>query len=259
MSANRPSQLDVLPQKERRGSRARCLLLTEGSVAEVAQRLTDVAAPFASIDPARHVWLPQGFSNPREAKLGDEAALLSGTKRETLTAWWLAVRTNANTPNWDIVSTCTINGQEGLLLVEAKAHAAELHKGGKPKGRAENDASIGSAIAQASAALKQVVPDWALSAATCYQLCNRFAWAWKLAMLGTPVLLVYLGFLHAEEMRDQGAPLTDQDDWERLVRNHGRGLVPNDAWERPLDIAGTPFQAIIRSVEIELAVGGTRG
>ncbi len=37
-----------------------------------------------------------------------------------------------------------------------------------------------------------------------YQLCNRVAWAWKLADLGVPGVLVFLGFLNATEMRDQG-------------------------------------------------------
>ena len=39
-----------------------------------------------------------------------------------------------------------------------------------------------------------------------YSLCNRVAWAWKLAQLGVPVVWVYLGFLNATEMLDQGQP-----------------------------------------------------
>ena len=35
--------------------------------------------------------------------------------------WWLAVASNnTRTPNWDIVTTCTIEGKPGIVLIEAK-------------------------------------------------------------------------------------------------------------------------------------------
>jgi hypothetical protein len=103
--------------------------------------------------------MPRGSAEPNEAKLGEALAFLSDGHREAITAWWLAVRKRANTPNWDIASTATINGKEGLLLVEAKAHAAEIKMEGKAaKGRAENHAQIEAAIREASAALNRVLP-----------------------------------------------------------------------------------------------------
>ena len=60
------------------------------------------------------------------------------------------------TPNWDITSTCTVRGEPGLLLVEAKAHAVALDLRGKRLNRAaslnsqENHKQIGWAIAEAS-------------------------------------------------------------------------------------------------------------
>jgi hypothetical protein len=32
-----------------------------------------------------------------------------------------------------------------------------------------------------------------------YQMSNRFAWSWKLASVGVPVVLVYLGFVGAAD------------------------------------------------------------
>jgi hypothetical protein len=116
----------TLPERERRGSRARCVLLTHGSDEAVACRLSSLAATYAVVDPERHQWMPHGFAAPEEAKLGDALPILSEQRREAITAWWLAVRGHANTPNWDIASTATIGGADGLLLVEAKAHAAEV-------------------------------------------------------------------------------------------------------------------------------------
>jgi hypothetical protein len=180
---------------------------------------------------------------------------LSSEQREAVTAWWLAVRGHPNTPNWDIASTATINGIKGLLLVEAKAHGAELRSDGKAnEGRQENHARIQAACRDASAALNGVRPGWALSTERNYQLCNRFAWAWKLASLGIPVVLIYLGFLRAEEMRDLGLPFVDGDQWERLVRDHSKGVVPADVWDSPTLVNGTPVYAKICSLEVPLHI-----
>jgi crotonobetainyl-CoA:carnitine CoA-transferase CaiB-like acyl-CoA transferase len=34
------------------------------------------------------------------------------------------------------------------------------------------------------------LPGWSLSVDSHYQICNRFAWAWKIASLGVPVVLI---------------------------------------------------------------------
>jgi hypothetical protein len=247
--------LATLPERQRRGSRARCVLLTSGSDEEVAGRLSDLASPFATVDPRRDRWMPRGFADPAEAKLGEALSLLSSDRREAITCWWLAVREHANTPNWDIASTATINGTQGLVLVEAKAHEAEIKTDGKAnKGRPENHARIEAACRDASAALNVILPGWALSVDRNYQLCNRFAWAWKLASLGVPVVLVYLGFLRTEEMRDQGLPLSDSDQWEHLVRGHSEGIVPATIWDAPIFVDGVPLHAKIHSVEMPLKI-----
>jgi hypothetical protein len=45
--------------RDHRGSRVRCLLLTNGTKSEVAARLTDLTAGWAVVDPDRHHWLPR--------------------------------------------------------------------------------------------------------------------------------------------------------------------------------------------------------
>ena len=122
------------------------------------------------------------------------------------------------TPNWDIASTCTIKGQRGLLLVEAKAHSAELGEsdscGSRNRGNHER---IRWAITEAAAGLQTATgSSWILSPDGHYQLSNRFAWSWKLASLGIPVVLLYLGFLNAEEMTDRGQVFGSAGQWEGL-------------------------------------------
>lgn len=221
----------------------------------VAERLTQLVQPFAVVDPARHTWMPRGLAAPAEAKLGEAPRLLSAEHRELLTAWWLAVRPHANTPNWDVAAMATIAGREGLVLVEAKAHSRELKKQGQSTGNQKNRERIRAAIGEADRALNGLSGGWALSCDSHYQLANRFAWSWKLASLGIPVVLVYLGFLNAEEMRD-GKPFASAAEWDDAVRSHGRGIVPEDAWERPIDINGTPLLPLIRSLELPLALPG---
>jgi hypothetical protein len=241
-----------LPRNRRRGSFPRCLLLTQGDAPAVAGRLTSLASPHAIVDPTRHVWMPKGLLAFEEAKLGETPGFLSDEHRTTVTNWWLAVRERANTPNWDLAATATIEGRQGLVLVEAKAHAGELKADGKKPGNADNDARIAAAIAQANDALNGVLPGWNISARSHYQLANRFAWAWKLASLGVPVVLIYLGFLDAREMQDQGAPLADADDWSRVLHAHADTTVPASAWGRGLDVGGTPLIALIRSTRVVL-------
>jgi hypothetical protein len=248
-----------LSLRERRGSRLRCLLQTSGARQEVAGRLTALAAPWAVTDPDLHQWLPNGLEDRAEAKLGETPGLLSQEHRKVVTDWWLTVPDGANTPNWDIASTATIDGSKGLILVEAKAHVAELKDDGKAQGgNAENHEKIGRAISAASKALNEVRPGWVLSRGSHYQLANRFAWSWKITSLGVPVVLVYLGFLNAEEMRDQGAQFSDGQAWEQFVKQHAAGTVPEAAWSDALMIGSTPLRALIRSIRLGIPIGMRR-
>lgn len=250
-----------LGSKEQRGSKPRCHWMTEGSREVVSSRLTAMVAPWAQVS-AHDRWMPVGFDRIEEAQLDKAANLLEPTVRFGLARWWLPVgKEYARTPNFDIASTCTINGRRGLLLVEAKAHAEELHKESagrlvdqdSSEERKASHGSIGKAIAEANLNLKATTNlPWGISRDTHYQLSNRFAWSWKLALEGVPVVLVYLGFIRADEMADKGAVLADGNMWEHLVRTHSHGVVPVEAWEHPWVISGTTLTPLVRSVECPL-------
>lgn len=252
------------------GSRARCVQLTQGSPEVVAANLAKLTNGLAEIDPHRDFWMPRN-GQLLEARLRTAYKLLSEEKRSTLTRWWLAVPERANTPNWDIASTAKIDGVKGLLLVEAKAYTSELAKSGKPhwrraKGLDDNEAArsreahernaaqIQEACRQASAALNDILPgDWNLSTKSHYQLRNRFAWSWKLASLGVPVVLVYLGFLNANEMTPPGNTFSSLEDWKACMETHAAGTVPNKAWGATLKI-NAAMRALLCVREVELPV-----
>ena len=233
-----------LQVKSQRGSKPRCHLFTDGSRAEVADRLSGLVQPYGSISRSCS-WLPDGFVRTDEVQLQNSNPFVTDEVSSELKAWWLGSRKGSG-PSWDLVSQCVVgsgNGaRKGILLVEAKAHRKELKnktdgkklRAGASCGRYRNHVRIGKAIEEANAGLGVLTNDrsWALSRDSCYQMANRFAWAWKLVNLGVPVILVYLGFLDAAEMSDKSDPFSDRSDWVECVKTHAKDRVPEEVWER---------------------------
>ena len=245
-------------ERDFKGSRLRCLLATHIPRPKVSEFLSSLAQPHATVS-ATDRYAPSGFLQPDEAKLGETPGFLCAGDREAITDWWLAVRRGANTPNWDIASTCMIGNRKGLLLVEAKAHAEELLPGEccGAKNKANRD-RIHGAIAEAEGRLNAVTDPlgwrWRLSPDSHYQLSNRFAWTWKLAAIGVPVVLVYLGFLNAAD--ELGTPFADYDQWRACLLEYSKGRVPERAWGTTVQVNGTPFTALIRSADVKIVAGG---
>ena len=251
-----------LKRNQQTGSKPRCHLLTHGSNEQVAGRLTQLIDGWGSVNPDDH-WMPLGFKDSGEAQLHDAPHLVDAIGRQALKSWWFAAPGGAQmTLNWDIASTCTIEGVEdrkGLLLIEAKAHDTELIK--EEAGRAmkapvttnsrRNHERIGSCIRDASLALTgETKLPWALSRDWNYQMSNRFTWSWKLTEVGVPVILVYLGFLGSEEMRKPDTrPFADEAEWDALVRSHSEPLFPAEVWNRKWTLHGQAFIPLIRSIE----------
>jgi len=266
--------VEALPANRRRGSFPRCLLFMHGERPQVAARLERLIDLREVTVGAEDVWMPRGIPQMQtdgtwdttateEAKLGEASDFLGPAQREAVTNWWLAFPGPANTPNWDIASTCSVSGERGLILVEAKAHDAELIKESigksRSKQRSENSEAnherIGEAIRSACVGLENVTSlPWRISRDTHYQMSNRFAWAWKVTTLGLPVVLVYVGFLRAEEMRDKGRSFADHAEWARIVEAHSSPLFPTEVWGRQWTIRGQSFFPLIRSCQQPLAV-----
>jgi hypothetical protein len=238
-------------EREFRGSRLRCLLLTSQEPAEIAKFLSNLVAPHAKVDPAAQ-WAPRGLCEPDEAKLGETAGFLSEKDRQMITDWWLAMPGRANTPNWDLVSSCLIGDRKGLILVEAKAHESELGDDHCGATNQQNFKSIQAALGQATKAWNELLSGFALSVDSHYQLSNRFAFAWKVAELGTPVVLVYLGFLNAHEMGISCRLLKSDEQWRACVLKKSAGLVPEQVWDKTFQVNGTPLTVLIRSAVVTI-------
>ena len=246
------SPLDKLRRNQRKGSKPRCHWLTHGAPGQVANRLNKLAEPWGFVSSDDH-WMPQGYDEIEEAQLHRAPKLLPLRNCKTLGEWWLEVQSNdSQTPNWDIASTCTVDGRKGMLLVEAKAHTQELKVRDPVAGHLRNRTRIAKCIEETNAELAdQTGLNWKLSHDHRYQMANRFAWSRKLADLGYPVILVYLGFLKAEEMRKgrNQTPFDSHDEWKSLVEAHSEPLFPAGVWDHQWIIHGQPFVPRICSIK----------
>lgn len=250
--------------KDCKGSRPRCVLVTEGSCEEVAARLTKIVCVNDMIVSPDDEWMPRGkpvrqndgrwdTRQSYEFTFSDPSYLASNAVSRKLLDWWLIVPRDdgrsRKTPTWDIASTCTIRGKRGLLLVEAKAHKNELKDPDKSGSREPNRSQIGEAIQEANRGLEAAAGgSWKLAIDDRYQLSNRFAWSWKLASLGVPVVLVYLGFLSATEMASpQSSLFRSGDEWEHAVKSYSDEIVPGTSWGKWIDVGDTPLLPVIRT------------
>ena len=256
--------------KDSRGSRPRCVLLVDGGREEVAGRLTRLVGVDGVTVTGDDEWKPYGkpvqngdgswdTTPADEVELDKPTDLLPQPIRESLRDWWLAVYMNdPKTPNWDIASTCTVEGKKGLLLVEAKAHWKELDRSSKGKrlekpasdGTLKNHEKIGAAIEEAAGGLRSATGgSWRIARDSHYQLSNRFAWSWKLASLGVPVVLVYLGFLYATDIAKGGNLFHSEAHWERVMKGHCEGVIDNGCWGKWIDVNGAPLIPLIRALD----------
>ena len=201
--------------------------------------------------------MPRGHSYPREARLENwrPSGVGSDGVWTELDAWWLAASRGASTPNWDFAARVTIDGTPGLVLVEAKANVPELSAGGvktaatTSAGSVANDVQIRAALAQASLGLARYAPATNLSADHAYQLSNRVAFAWKLASMGIPTVLLYLGFTGDRNIADVGEPLRDDAHWATLVADYADSIGVKSLFERRLDFAA-PMWALVRTLPV---------
>jgi hypothetical protein len=151
---------------------------------------------------------------------------------DSLRSWWLpasALKKNARTPVWDLISTCSILGRQGLLLVEAKAREGELDWKAKPleaKGTEPSKAAHDHATAAVGNISHKLASLYGakviLDTEPHHELTDRLAWAAFLASQGIPVALLYLGFTG-----DSTTPgfLKDDAHWQRLMGAYMLGKV----------------------------------
>lgn len=168
--------------------------------------------------------------------------------------WWLKGR--GTRPTWDLICQIEVQDKHGLLLVEAKAHEGEFDWKGKrlppsaSVGSENNLAQISGCIQEANAALNRACDGpFNLSVGSHYQLANRMAYLWKLANLGLPVVLLYLGFLGDSYFASDY--FRDDAHWQRAMGGYLQGVVVQRFAERVWTLdGGGSMQMLIRSLPV---------
>jgi hypothetical protein len=236
------------------GSRMHVLDWVEGLAGPFRDGLNSlIATTGAKVLPSAK-WMPYSSTEigRREARLMMDDGLLDEVRQGALRAWWLAgADPRGNEPAWDLAATAVWpDGREGLILVDATAHASELSAVGKevpprdaPR-RRENHESIGDAIAEARAALGGAAAGINISRDRHYHLSSRIAFAWKLARLGTPVVLVSLGFIGDHGMAGH---LTSETHWRHVFETHCRDVLPPALLDRELSCGAASFWPLVRA------------
>jgi hypothetical protein len=239
-----------------RGSRKHVLDWT--SQPEFCVELLTLVAPVRVSISAGSRWMPNGYRAIEEARLDTfgPSLLPESDVWATLRRWWLVHGRGANTPNWDIAVGCEVEGRPGLVLVEAKANVPELGVGGKPLDAsasgpsADNHQQIGRAITEACVALRSISAITAISRDSHYQLSNRIAFSWKLASLGIPTVLVYLGFLGDEGIADAGEPFRNASHWHNAFAEYAHAVAPAALFERRIECGAAPTWFLVRSKQV---------
>lgn len=140
--------------------------------------------------------------------------------------------------------------------MEAKAHEGEFDWNGKrlsencSKNSLENHEQIGLAIKEASGSLDSVIKGVKISRGSHYQLANRIAYSWKLASMGIPVLLVYLGFTGDKGIADIGQPFRGSEHWKADMGKYTRGILPQGFFDRWLPCDQSQMCMIVRSKRV---------
>lgn len=239
---------------EPKGSK-RCMLELIDSpdfISNINVLMKDVGAYISNTDS----WLPKGYHNGKEGELKDFLKEHFNPQLATdIKKWWL--HNNGRTPNWDLIATCTINGERGILLVEAKAHVDELKKESKGKlynintkseGTKENHKQIALAIEEAKNEINKKIGGIAISRDSCYQLSNRIAHSWWLANNGIPVVLLYLGFLKCKDMNNGKNHLFNKDeDWQMCFKEHVNQIGAEVLINEKVNCGESSFVMICRS------------
>jgi hypothetical protein len=129
--------------------------------------------------------------------------------------------------NWDAIGKAEIDGEESWLLVEAKAHSAEIHSRGTTASEDGGRPMIRNAFKQTLLALGHNETDAAMLAERWltgyYQHANRLATLHFLTTNGIPARLVFVYFCGDRHPDGKDCPAT-ADEWNPTLDEVHAGL-----------------------------------
>lgn len=205
------------------------------------------------------VWYPKNSNEPNEVQLCTflknhylkYGKSVSNSVGDQIKKWW---KPNIGSePTWDFISTCRISGEQGILLIEAKAHKDEFDESKKSLSKSaskdsnDNHVRITEAIKEAKNSIYEHNGlKLNISVDNCYQLSNRIAHAWWLANNGIPTVLVYLGFLNDPDMKNH---FTDKNNWESEFINYSKNVGVDKMIGQEIKTSKASFELLSLSID----------
>jgi hypothetical protein len=125
------------------------------------------------------------------------------------------------------------------------AHVRDEQKRSK-----DNHERIAAAVAEASSDLQTKAPGILLSRNYNYQLSNRIAFAWKLASMGVPTALIYLGFIGDENIATDPHRLVVPSDWQSAFDFHSVRSFPAAYQGHRIDCGAASFWLLVRNLSV---------
>lgn len=113
---------------------------------------------------------------------------------ECISKWW-----PSRSPVWDFICKANLNGEEGLILLEAKSHKGETKKARKPAPDPKNVFDLEQATMnhqRIEENINKEINELGGVYSGYYQIANRVSFAIKARkVLKKPVLLVFIGYI----------------------------------------------------------------
>lgn len=178
-----------MSKSETHGSQYRLLTIIESG------ELTELIESIAGVTVIANTGVPKSKGTPAEKSLESyirENNLITESKQECFDKWWIEHR--GKRPTWDYVCEAKIDGQDGLILVEAKAQKSECGKKKKVLSKDANVYQKGNHD-HIENAIETEISSLCGQYSGYYQIANRIAYANRIRELGIPVILIFLGFL----------------------------------------------------------------
>jgi hypothetical protein len=100
-------------------------------------------------------------------------------------------------------------------------------------------------------ALQRIAPEISLSRDYCYQFANRIAFAWKIASMGVPVAMIYLGFIgDAGIISGIDDFFNDTSEWRKSFAEHTARCFPSSMYDREINCGAASFWLLVRDLHV---------
>jgi hypothetical protein len=171
-----------------------------------------------NINGTKGILLVEAKSHYREMEIGGKTFLVDLTKNDNLEEIRLLVKSKFNKNSLKL--TMTTQELNGLMraLNERSLLDDRLLKSFLDKLKHHDE--IGNAVSEARGALSNICANISISRDNHYQLSNRIAYTWKLASMGIPTIMLYIGFINDPAWISARDHFESKQQWNDAIQSY---------------------------------------